>query len=75
MTAVRHLMVSTEGNGRESLFECADPDCGRRLVFDHVGGRLVVIDRGDTTALHSGSTGLVGLSATPHAGHPDADAA
>ena len=62
MTAERHLMVCTEGNGAESLFECTVEGCGRRLVFDHVGVRMIVLDRGSGSAPHHGSTGLVALS-------------
>ncbi len=62
MTDERHLMVCTDGNGAESYFECTVEGCGRRVVLDHVGVRLIVLDRGDESALHQGSTGLVGLS-------------
>jgi hypothetical protein len=62
MTDERHLMVCTDGNGAESYFDCSVDGCGRRLVFDHVGVRLIVLDEGDRSALHQGSTGLVGLS-------------
>jgi hypothetical protein len=67
----RHLMVRTEGNGAESLFECTADGCGARLVFDHVGGRLVVLDPGSGSALHQGSTGLVALSGTVQPGLPE----
>ena len=59
----RHLMMCTGSNSAESLFECT-VGCGRRLVLDHVRGRRVVIDRGDASARHHGSTGMVGLSAS-----------
>ena len=68
MTVERHLMVCTEGNGEQSLFECTVEGCRRRLVFDHVGFRLIVLDRGSESALHQGSTGLVALSGTVHPG-------
>jgi|307.fasta_scaffold793718_2 hypothetical protein len=67
----RHLMVSTEGNGAESLFECTADGCGRRLVFDHVDGRLIVLEPGAGSALHQGSTGLVALSGTVQPGLPE----
>ena len=63
MDADRHLMVRTDSNGRESLFECGTEDCGRRLIFDHVEGRLIVLDDGDLSTLHYGSSGPVVLSA------------
>jgi len=71
MTDERHLMIHTDGNGAESLFECTVDGCGRRLVFDHVGGRLVVIDPGSGSALHQGSTGLVALSGTVQRSAPE----
>ena len=64
MTDERHLMIRTSENGAESLFECTVQGCGRRLVFDHVRGRLVVLDHGSGAALHQGSTGLVALTGT-----------
>ncbi|WP_433303784.1 hypothetical protein ACQP2F_13010 [Actinoplanes sp. CA-030573] len=62
MGAERHLMMCVDSNDAESLFECTVAGCGRRLVFDHVGARTVVLDRGLSNAPHHGSTGLVGLS-------------
>ena len=47
-------------NADEFLFAC--PTCGRRVVVGKAEPKLVVIDRGDPYALHSGSTG--GLSLT-----------
>ncbi len=71
MADERHLMMRTDENGAESLFECTVDGCGRRLVFDHVGGRLVVLDPGSASALHQGSTGLVALHGTVRAGRPE----
>ncbi len=68
MNQQRHLMVCTEGNGAESLFECTVEGCGRRLILDHVRVRLVVLDPGSGTAPHHGSTGLVALSGTVEPG-------
>jgi hypothetical protein len=62
MTEERHLMVCTDGNGAESLFECTVAGCGRVVVLDHVGTRLVVLHPGTGSALHQGTTGLVALS-------------
>lgn len=64
MTGERHLMIRASENGAESLFECTVKECGRRLVFDHVRGRLVVLSHGSGAALHQGSTGLAALSGT-----------
>jgi hypothetical protein len=57
----RHQMVLVHSNGAELVFLCTSEGCGRRMVIDTRGGRLVVIDRGDETALHSGGTGQVQL--------------
>jgi len=62
MSEERHLMVCTGGNGTESFFECTVDGCGRRVVIDHVGVRMTVLDRGSGSALHQGSTGVVALS-------------
>lgn len=70
MTDARHLMIRTDENGAESLFECTVEECGRRLVFDHARGRLVVLDHGSGSALHQGSTGLVALSGAMQWGSP-----
>jgi len=72
MTDERHLMVPAEWNGAESLFECTVEGCGRRLVFDHVGARLVVVHPGSGSALHQGSTGLVAMSGSVQPGVPRA---
>lgn len=68
----RHLMVRTDGNGAESLFVCTVDGCERRLVFDHVDGRLIVLDPGAGSAPHQGSTGLVALSGTVRQGAHEA---
>jgi hypothetical protein len=60
----RHMMIRTDRNGEQSLFECTVDQCGRRLVFDHVDVRLIVLTPGDPAALHQGSTGLVVLAGT-----------
>jgi hypothetical protein len=49
-------------NGDEILFACPIESCGRRLVLKRSGG-LVVLNRGDFFALHSGGTEMVGVSA------------
>ena len=72
MTDERHLMICTDGDETKSHFECTVEGCGRRLVFDHVAGRLTVSHPGSGSALHSGSTGLVALSGTLQPGLPRA---
>jgi hypothetical protein len=62
METERHLMMCVDSSDAESLFECTTDGCGRRLIFDHVGARTVVLDRGLSSAPHHGSTGLVELS-------------
>ena len=60
----QHLMMCVDGTGGESLFECTVDGCGRRLVFDHIGARLVVVHPGLHAVPHHGSTGLVGMTGT-----------
>lgn len=62
MTDERHLMVCVDGDGAQSVFECTVADCGRRLIFDHIGARLKVLHPGSGTALHQGSTGLASVT-------------
>lgn len=61
-----HRMDIEADNGDEVLFTCPEPGCGRRLVVKRSGG-LVVIDRGDVTARHSGgSPGMrIGVRTSP----------
>jgi hypothetical protein len=42
-------------NGDEILLACPEDGCGRRLVVKRSGG-MVVLDRGDFFAIHSGGT-------------------
>lgn len=72
MTDERHLMICTDGNTDESLFECTVDDCGRRLVLDHARARVVVLEHGDRFVPHHGSTGLVALTGaiSPTRPHP-----
>jgi hypothetical protein len=58
-----HRMVVESDNGREALFVCPEPACGRRLVLKRPGG-LVVLDQGDFYALHTGGTNGMQLSAS-----------
>jgi hypothetical protein len=57
-----HRMRIEADNGEEILFACPVESCGRRLVLKRSGG-LVVLNRGDFFALHSGGTEMVGVSA------------
>lgn len=56
-----HHMTLEADNGAEALFACPAPDCGRRLVVKRAGG-LVVLDKGDFFALHTGGTGGLHVS-------------
>jgi hypothetical protein len=58
MTAFHRLSSTTSPGG--FVFECVEEACGRRLLVDPDRG-LIVLDRGDIYALHSGSTGGVEL--------------
>jgi hypothetical protein len=58
----QHRMFLESDNGEELLFACPHEGCGRRLVLRRSGG-LVVLDRGDFFALHSGSTEGLAISA------------
>jgi hypothetical protein len=49
-----HMNVDAD-NGDEILFTCPETGCGRRLIVKRSGG-LVVLDRGDFFAIHSGGT-------------------
>lgn len=61
MNPTHHMHVEAD-NGHEQLFVCPEPGCGRRLVLKRSGG-LVVLDRGDFWALHSGGTSGLRMSA------------
>jgi hypothetical protein len=58
-----HRMVVESDNGREALFVCPEPACGRRLVVKRPGG-FVVIDQGDFFARHTGGTNGLQISAS-----------
>ena len=57
-----HQMTLEVDNGAEVLFSCPESGCGRRLVVQRRGD-LVVLDRGDFFALHTGGTAGLGLTA------------
>jgi hypothetical protein len=50
-----HQLTTEADTGDDVLFVCREEGCGRRLVVKRSGG-LVVIDRGDFFALHTGGT-------------------
>jgi hypothetical protein len=58
-----HHMTIEADNGDETLFVCPEASCGRRLVLKRSGG-MVVLDRGDFFALHSGGTDGLGVGAS-----------
>lgn len=60
--SAQHTMARTDGNDTESLFTCPAAGCGRRLVLDHVGGRIRVLDEGNRNALHQGATGPISFA-------------
>jgi hypothetical protein len=54
-----HEAMRTEYDGRQSLFECLMPGCRYRALLDHRDGRYALLDRGDPSVRHSGTTGRV----------------
>jgi hypothetical protein len=52
-----HEMVCEAQTDAEALFVCMDEACGRRVVVGKAPPRLTVIDRGDFSVRHAGSTG------------------
>jgi hypothetical protein len=54
-------MVCEAQTDAEVLFVCRDEACGRRVVVGKLPPRLTVIDRGDFTVRHVGSTGGLGI--------------
>ncbi len=68
MLGERHLMICTEGDGAQSFFECTIEGCGRRVVYDHVAVRLVVLDRGSASTLHQGSNVSMGSTSSVDSG-------
>jgi hypothetical protein len=55
--AAFHQMVCEAQTDAEALFVCTEEACGRRVVIGKVPPRLTVIDRGDFSVRHAGSTG------------------
>jgi hypothetical protein len=51
-----HKMVCETQTADEALFVCTDEACGRTVVVGKFPPRLTVIDRGDLSAQHAGST-------------------
>jgi hypothetical protein len=56
-----HRLTMEADNGHEVLFACSVESCGRRLVVKR-SGDLVVLDRGDFFAHHTGGTPGLELS-------------
>jgi hypothetical protein len=54
-----HEMVCEVETAADMLFVCTDSSCGRRVVVGKGRPRLVVIERGDFSARHTGSRGGV----------------
>lgn len=48
-----HVMTLEATSGAEQLWVCPEEECGRKVVFKGAG-EMVVLDRGDFSALHSG---------------------
>ena len=60
MNPVHHVRIEAD-DGEDVLFVCPVEGCGRRLVVRRSGG-LVVLDRGDFSALHVGGTNGLEIS-------------
>ena len=56
-----HEMVCEAQTDAEAMFVCMDEACGRRVVVGKVPPRLTVVDRGDFSVRHAGSTGGLAL--------------
>lgn len=58
-----HVMAVESSRAHEYLFVCPVDGCGRRFVLKTAGaGDLIVLDRGDPTALHQGSIGDIAMT-------------
>jgi len=57
-----HEAMRTDYDGRVSLFECLMPGCRYRATLDHTDGRYALLDRGDPSVCHTGTTGPVTLT-------------
>jgi len=57
-----HATMRTEYDGRRSLFECLMPGCRFRARLDHVDGRYTLLERGEPSVQHHGTTGPVVLT-------------
>jgi hypothetical protein len=61
-----HYLTIEADDGMDVLFACPVEGCGRRLVVRR-SGELIVLDKGDFSALHVGGThGLEISSVVPH---------
>lgn len=57
-----HEAFRSEYDGRVSLFECLMPGCRYRASLDHENGRYSLLDRGDPSVRHFGTTGAVAIT-------------
>lgn len=56
-----HRLTMEADNGDDVLFTCSIESCGRRLVVKRSGG-LVVLERGDFFARHTGGSDGLNIS-------------
>lgn len=61
MDQPRHRLMIEAENGDEVLLACPESGCGRRIVVQR-GGGIVVLAKGDFSALHSGGRGDLAIS-------------
>jgi hypothetical protein len=54
-----HEALRSEYDGQVSLFECLMPGCRYRAALDHGDGRYTLLDLGDPSVRHIGTTGPV----------------
>jgi hypothetical protein len=67
-----HEALRSEYDGRRSLFECLMPGCRYRAALDHQDGRYTLLDLGDPSVRHYGTTGPVEITVD---GPPDEERA
>jgi hypothetical protein len=71
MNELHHLTIEAD-DGMDVLFACPVEGCGRRVVARR-SGELIVLDKGDFSALHVGGTnGLEISSVAPRDGRASA---
>jgi hypothetical protein len=67
-----HRLTIEADNGDDVLFACSIESCGRRLVVKRSGG-LVVLERGEFFAYHTGGTHGLDISVALGPGQPSPD--